>query len=116
MSIPPGLTSAAQPADISWNKPFKGFLRNKWTEKLMNDMRADLGDFRATAPTRDQLLNWIAEAWDYLSEETIVSGFRKANVISETPSVNHVEQSVEIPASVTDTLIGALANFDIEDC
>ncbi len=81
----------------------------------MNDMRADLRDFRATGPTRDQLLNWIAEAWDYLSEETIVSGFRKANVISETPSVNHVEQSVEIPASVTDTLIGALANFDIED-
>ena len=82
----------------------------------MYDMRANLGDFRATAQTRDQLLNWIAEAWDYLSEETIVSGFRKANVISETPSVNHVEQSVEIPASVTDTLIGALANFDVEDC
>jgi len=62
----------------------------------MNDMRADLGDFGATAPTRDQLLNWISEAWDYLSEETIVSGFRKANVISETPSADHVEQSVEI--------------------
>jgi hypothetical protein len=76
----------------------------------MDDMRADLGDFRATAPSRDQLLSWIAGAWDYLSEETIVSGFRKANVISATPSADHVEQSIEIPASVADSLINALEN------
>jgi len=53
---------------------------------------------------------------DYLFKEIIVPGFRKANVISEAPSADHVEQSVEVPASVTDNLIGALANFDIEDC
>ena len=76
----------------------------------MDDMRAYFGDFRMTAPTRDQLLNWIAEAWDYISEETIVSGFRKANVISATASADHVEQSVEIPASVSDTLISVLRN------
>jgi hypothetical protein len=29
MEIPPGLTSKAQSADVSWNKPFKIFMRNK---------------------------------------------------------------------------------------
>ncbi len=80
MMIPPGLTSSVQPADISWNKPFKGFLRSKWTGKLMEDMR-EMYQFRATAPGREQLLNWITEAWDFLSHDTIVSGFEKANMI-----------------------------------
>jgi len=53
---------------------------------------------------------------DYLFNEIIVPDFRKANVISETPSADHVEQSVEVSDSVTDNLIGALANFNIEDC
>jgi len=95
----------AQPADISWNKPFKGFLRGKWTEKLMEDMKT-MYEFRATAPDRGQLLRWINEAWDYLSPETIVSGFKKANMIEALPSTDHVEQSVDIPDSITDAIVG----------
>jgi len=49
-----------------------------------------MDDFRATQASRN--------AWDFLSEDTIVSGFQKANMIS-TPPVDHVEQSVEIPDS-----------------
>jgi len=91
ISIPPGLTSSAQPANISWNKPFKGFLRTKWTEKLMSDMK-EMQELRATAPIREQLLKWINEAWNYLSEETIVSGFVKANMISK--DVDLSEQTI----------------------
>ncbi len=112
MSIPPGLTSTSQPADISWNKPFKGFLRGKWTEKLMEDMR-NMDDFRATQASRKQLLEWISNAWDFLSEDTIVSGFQKANMIS-TPPVDHVEQSVEIPDSVANTLVEALEHLVVD--
>ncbi len=99
---------------------FKGFLRKKCTEAEADGVHEGLpGDFRATTRTRDQLINWIAEVWEYLSEETIISGFRKANVISATQLADHVEQSVEIQASITDTLIGALANlniFNLNDC
>jgi len=112
MSIPPGLTSTAQPADISWNKPFKGFLRRKWTKKLMEDMMT-MDDFKGTEPSRDQLLNWITEAWEFLSEDTIVSGFQRANMISAAPS-DHVEQSVEIPDSVTQILVEALECLNVE--
>jgi hypothetical protein len=49
-------------------------------------------EFRASAPTREKLLKWINEAWDYLSEETIVSGFVKANMISK--DVDLSEQTI----------------------
>ncbi len=31
MKIPPGFASVSQPADISWNKPLKGYLKTNWT-------------------------------------------------------------------------------------
>jgi len=84
----------------------------KWTEKLMEDMR-NMDDFRATQASRKQLLEWISNAWDFLSEDTIVSGFQKANMIS-TPPVDHVEQSVEIPDSVANTLVEALEHLVVD--
>jgi len=52
---------------------------------------------------------------NYLSQETIVSGFKKANMIEALPSADHVEQSVDIPDSVTDALVGALAHTVLEN-
>ena len=60
----------------------------------------------ATAPGREQLLNWITEAWDFLSHDTIVSGFEKANMISARIPANYVEQSAESVS--TDSLCAAL--------
>ena len=71
-----------------------------------------MDDFKATQCSRNELLNWIAEAWDFLSKDTIVSGFQKANMIAASPS-DHVEQSVEIADSVA--LIDALGCLAVED-
>ena len=60
----------------------------------MEDMR-EMYQFRATAPGREKLLNWITESWDFLSHDTIVSGFEKANMISARIPANYVEQSAE---------------------
>ena len=49
------------------------------------------------------------------SSRTIVSGFKKANMIEALPSADHVEQSVDIPDSVTDALVGALAHTVLND-
>jgi hypothetical protein len=49
MKIPAGLTSICQPADISWNKPFKNEMRNNWVKKLFSDLQ-EMGEmFRETA-------------------------------------------------------------------
>jgi hypothetical protein len=36
MKVPPSCTSTAQPADISWNRPFKSYLRSAWVAELQD--------------------------------------------------------------------------------
>ena len=97
MSIPPGLTSKSQPADLSWNKPFKGYMRHQWTNKLIHDMKEKGDNFRATAPSREDVLNWVKESWNYLSKETIINGFVKANLIDNVANLpnDHIQILVE---------------------
>ncbi len=65
-------TSIAQPADVSWNKPSKVKMREYWTNKIVLHMK-NMSTFRASAPSRQELLGWILNVWDYLSEDTIKS-------------------------------------------
>jgi hypothetical protein len=113
MEIPPGLTSKAQPADVSWNKPFKTFMRNKWVEKLSSDLTD--GSFKAKAPTRIEMMNWVVDSWNNLSKTTIISGFEKANLIEESSeSVAEAIQSldlIEIPLAAFEKLqVDSLSN------
>ena len=71
----------------------------------------EMYQFRATAPGREQLLNWITEAWDFLSHDTTVSGFEKANMISARIPADYVEQYAKSVS--TDTLFKALAEAEI---
>ena len=32
-------TGKAQPSDISWNKPFKGYMRQEWTDSLVDNLK-----------------------------------------------------------------------------
>ena len=64
ISIPLGLTSKFQPADLCWNKPFKGFMREQWTNKLINDLREKGVAFRATAPSRENIITWVKDDWN----------------------------------------------------
>ena len=65
-------TSIAQPADVSWNKPSKVKMREYWTNKIVLHIK-NMSTLRASAPSRQELLRWILNVWDYLSEDTIKS-------------------------------------------
>ena len=109
MMIPPGLTSKAQPADVSWNKPFKVKMREYWTNKLVLDMK-NMSTFRASAPSRQELLGWILNAWDYLSEDTIKSGFVKALLVDSPVILTpQIAEEHDIP----DSLLNGLENINI---
>jgi hypothetical protein len=112
MTIPSGTTSKTQPADLSWNKPFKGYMRQQWTSKLIEDLKKNGENFRAVAPSRDNVMSWTKEAWNYLSKETIINGFVKAGML-ENVSVSHSEQQPK--ETVTDSLIQALENLSAVD-
>ena len=59
MKIPAGMTGSVQPADISWNKPLKDKLRQRWCNKLMQNFETCIGTFKAHAPKRNDMINWI---------------------------------------------------------
>ena len=84
MKIPPGLTGISQPADISWNQPFKTQLRVNWSTKLLRYMQVMGHSFKAKAPSRNLLIEWISSAWENLSPDTIISEFVKPGIIGPT--------------------------------
>ncbi|OWY96681.1 hypothetical protein PHMEG_00032994 [Phytophthora megakarya] len=124
--VPPKYTYVCQPADISWNKPFKGELRNEWILSLKNQLvahrvgeserqrkkdklnakillihksddreqafrkvvclRKKLDNIRShlAAPSRPQMTDWITSSWAQLTKNTIISGFTKAGIGTDT--------------------------------
>ncbi|KAE8893508.1 hypothetical protein PF003_g22441 [Phytophthora fragariae] len=88
MPVPAGCTSVCQPADVAWNRPLKTRLRTRWIEYLeqqMADHEASVADgktFKMIAPSRDDVVEWVASAWGDLTADTIANGFR--GVLKET--------------------------------
>ncbi|EGZ14920.1 hypothetical protein PHYSODRAFT_413760, partial [Phytophthora sojae] len=81
LKVPPKYTYVCQPADISWNKPFKGLLRSIWIETLRDQLRKyNKKPFALVGPSRRDITKWIMSSWDGLSRETIVSGFSRAGL------------------------------------
>lgn len=72
--IPGGCTPLAQPADVSWNAPFKSALRKQWTEWREVEHRTPQGNLKMA--TRQDVINWVSFAWTQVSEETIVKSFK----------------------------------------
>lgn len=78
MRVPPGYTSVCQPADVSWNAPLKQRLRVRWAEMLHQQLDSHSngsGAFKLVPPTRGDVVEWLADAWQVLSIATISNGF-----------------------------------------
>jgi hypothetical protein len=83
LRVPPGFTWACQPADLSWNKPLKDRLRGKWVASLYSQLaaRADGVPFTFAGPKRDDVVGWVVNAWDDLTDDTVIRGFSKAKLL-----------------------------------
>nr|CCA14708.1 AlNc14C5G764 [Albugo laibachii Nc14] len=77
MRVAPGYTSVCKPAGVSWNAPLKKRLRIRWAEMLHEqlDIHSNGDDsFKLIPPTRDDVMEWLAEAWQDFSIATIIKG------------------------------------------
>ena len=73
--IPGGLTSHLQPADVSWNKPFKEAYRTKYDEWLLSGEKSYTPSGNMRAPDKLLCLQWVKEAWNSISEEVVKKSF-----------------------------------------
>ena len=95
LAIPVGCTSKCQPMDVCLNKPFKAILRKCWVNYISSvvetfpDASQD-PSFKIPTPTRQQMVDWVKEAFDYLTrnQEMVKHSFEVCGItVSDTEKV-----------------------------
>jgi hypothetical protein len=75
--IPGGMTSQLQVLDVVVNRPFKDHLKQLYSEWLLSGDHALTPAGRIKKPSVTILCHWIITAWQPISPELIVKGFKK---------------------------------------
>ena len=60
--IPGGLISQLQPADVSWNKPFKQAYKTKYSEWMVSREKSYTAAGNVRPPDKALCLQWVIEA------------------------------------------------------
>ena len=79
LKIPAGCTSVFQPADVSWNRPFKAHIRKLWVDRLAAMV---MGKQPIEPPSRDIVCSWVQAAWEGL--DAVENGFRASRIVIDT--------------------------------
>ena len=97
--IPAGCTSKCQPRDVCLNKPFKAILGKCWVNYISSvvetfpDASQD-PSFKIPTPTRQQMVDWVKEAFDYLTrnQEMVKHSFEVCGItVSDTEKVRNAD-------------------------
>jgi hypothetical protein len=78
--IPGGCTGILQPADLSWNKPFKSRICELWDNWFNSGEHTFTKGGAMRKPTAKLMLEWINTAWKELDEELIIKSFKKPGI------------------------------------
>lgn len=78
--IPGGLTSIVQPLDVCLNKPFKDYMRDLWSNWMIEGEKTFTKGGSMRAPTLETLCEWIVQAWGTIRLETVVYSFKKCSI------------------------------------
>lgn len=73
--IPGGLTRLVQPADVSWNKPFKEAYKELYNEWMVSGEKSYTPAGNVRAPSKLLCVQWVKEAWSKVSREVVVKSF-----------------------------------------
>ena len=82
--IPGGLTNHLQPADVSWNKPFKSAYKEKYSQWMATGPKTYTAAGNVRAPSKALCLQWVKECWEALPTETVKKSFRACGISMHT--------------------------------
>jgi hypothetical protein len=84
-----GCTKLLQPADVSWNAPFKAKYREMYEEWLQNanDIENLTPSGNPRAPSKRLIVEWVKKAWKHISVDIIVRSFLICGITSNDPDI-----------------------------
>ena len=82
--IPCSLTSQLQPADLSWNKPFKTAYCELYNEWMASSEKLLTAGGSMKAPEKVLYLQWVKTAWATISSQTKINPFINCGISVET--------------------------------
>ncbi|KAH7956139.1 hypothetical protein HPB52_006355 [Rhipicephalus sanguineus] len=101
--VPAGCTSILQPADVYWNKPFKSTLQCLWEQYMREEARTPKGNLKKLS--RQHVLDFVAEAWAAVPEETVARSFKGcgiSNVLDDSEHSDLHSRLADVGAVVPD--------------
>ena len=78
--IPGGLTALVQPADVSWNKPFKAAYKELYNEWMVIGEKSYTAAGNVRAPSKLLCLRWVKKAWECVRKEIIIKSFEVCGI------------------------------------
>lgn len=78
--IPGGLTSLVQPADLSWNKPFKEAYKALYNEWLVNGDKSYTAAGNVRAPAKLMCIKWVKQAWESVTPDVVRKSFKACGI------------------------------------
>ena len=109
--VPGGLTKHLQPADVSWNKPFKEAYRSKYEEWLLSGEMSFTPAGNMRAPSKLLCVQWVKEVWDSLSEDLIKNSFLACGI--SIPIGGSQDSQIHC---MQDDGVASAARAQVEDC
>ena len=119
--LPKNTTSLIQPCDAGIIKVFKGHYRSLVTKRILRDMEQYPNFDAMTLCKGITILNAVhmtAQAWNFVTSQTIRNCFKKALGNEECKSkidINLVINEVPIPPNMTPELFHEQINLPLED-
>uniref|UniRef100_A0A1X7UB27 DDE-1 domain-containing protein n=1 Tax=Amphimedon queenslandica TaxID=400682 RepID=A0A1X7UB27_AMPQE len=78
--LPGGTTSYLQPADVSWNKPFKSAYRQLYNQWMVSGEHSFTPAGNMRAPDKLTCLKWVVQSWESVTTDVIVKSFKACGI------------------------------------
>ena len=92
--IPGGMTLLLQPADVSWNKPFKSLRKEKWLEWLNEGEEEYTRSGKRKSASYKTVVQWVSDCWKSISEDLIKKSFTKCGICDTSNPLHSRLQSI----------------------
>ena len=115
--IPGGCTKLVQPADVSWNAPFKAAYRELYEAWLQGeDRKTNLTKTgKVLAPSRLQMVLWVKEAYNKVTKEVIIKSFETCGISTGDPDKIHCTKVGAVAETARVELLQPVYNPDLDD-